>query len=102
MPKYRVELLPTAWAELNEIADMHLYLVGAASAQKITDKILDTLKNLEENPYMGTETKYPFLTEQGFRMLICGNYLCFYKVNADIVEVYHIADGRRDYAKLFL
>lgn len=101
MRKYKVELLPSAWAELDEISDVHLQLVGPNSAQKITDKIINSLKNLEDNPYMGSEPKYPFLAEQGFRVLVCGKYLCFYKVGTDVVEVYHIADGRRDYPKLF-
>lgn len=101
MHKYRVELLPAAWAELDEIADVRLQLVGSNSAQKITDKIINSLKNLEDNPYMGSEPKYSFLIEQGFRVLVCGKYLCFYKVGTDIVEVYHITDGRRDYPKLF-
>ena len=101
MQRFKVELLPEAWAELDRIADIHLNLVGPNSAQKITDNILNSLKYLEDNPYMGAESKYPLLAEQGFRILVCGNYLCFYKVGADVVEVYHIADGRRDYPKLF-
>ncbi len=101
MRRYKVELLPAAWTELDEIADLHLQLVGPSSAQKITDKILNSLKNLEDNPYMGSVPKYSLLAEQGFRVLVSGKYLCFYKVGTDIVEVYHIADGRRDYPKLF-
>lgn len=101
MRKYKVELLPTAWAELDEIADVHLQLVGPNSAQKITDKIFNSLRNLEDNPYIGSVPKYQILAEQGFRVLISGKYLCFYKVGTDTVEIYHIAEGRRDYPKLF-
>ena len=43
MYKYEIELLAPAWRELEEIADMHLALVGAESAKKITDKILDDI-----------------------------------------------------------
>ena len=92
MRRYKVELLPAAWTELDEIADLHLQLVGPSSAQKITDKILNSLKNLEDNPYMGSVPKYSLLAEQGFRVLVSGKYLCFYKVGTDIVEVYHIAE----------
>lgn len=101
MHEYKVELLPAAWTELEEIADLHLKLVGPNSAQKITDKILSSLKNLERNPYMGSVPRYSFLEEQGFRVLVSGKYLCFYKVGTDVVEIYHIVDGRRDYPKLF-
>lgn len=43
MPKYRVELLDAAWLDVDKIADFHLEKVGAESAQRITDKILDHL-----------------------------------------------------------
>lgn len=100
MQRYKVELLQTAWEDLDDIAEIHLRLVGENSARKITDKIINALKRLELNPYMGREPKYNYLADQGYRVLICGNYLCFYKVGAEAVEIYHIADGRRDYPKL--
>jgi len=37
----------------------------------------------------------------GYRKLICGNYLCFYRVIGEAVFVYHVADGRTDYPKMF-
>ena len=97
MHKYKVELLASAWDDLDEIADIHMNLVGIKSAQKITDKILNSIELLEDNPNLGVVPKYSVIADQGYRMLICGNYLCFYKVGADIIEIYHIADGRRDY-----
>lgn len=98
---YKIELLASAWEELDRIADIHLNLVGVKSAQEITDKILDTIQLLADNPYLGVELKYSKIADQGFRMLICGNYLCFYKVGSDTIKVYHIADGRKDYPNLF-
>lgn len=100
MDKYKIELLPSAWAELDEIADMYMELVGVKSAQRITDKILNQLDLLSDNPFMGGIPKYQWLAEQGFRVLVCEKYLCFYKVSETIVEVYHIVDGRRDYPNL--
>ncbi len=47
MHRHKVKLLPSAWTELDEIADLHLQLVGSNSAQKITDKILNSLKTLK-------------------------------------------------------
>lgn len=101
MRKYKIELLDSAWRDIDEIAAIHLNLVGVKSAQRITDKILKTIELLESNPYLGVEPKYSNIAEQGYRMLICEKYLCFYKVGADIIEIYHIADGRRDYPALF-
>ena len=99
--RYNVELLASAWEELDRIADTHLNLVGAKSAQNVTDKILNTIELLSDNPYLGIEPKYTKIADQGFRMLICNKYLCFYKVGADTIKVYHIVDGRKEYPNLF-
>ena len=99
--RYNVELLASAWEELDRIADTHLNLVGAKSAQNVTDKILNTIELLSYNPYLGIEPKYTKIADQGFRMLICNKYLCFYKVGADTIKVYHIVDGRKEYPNLF-
>lgn len=98
---YNIELLASAWEELDRIADIHLNLVGVKSVQEITDKILDTIQLLVDNPYLGVEPKYTKIADQGFRMLICEKYLCFYKIGSDTIKVYHIADGRTDCPNLF-
>ncbi|MBD5130899.1 MAG: type II toxin-antitoxin system RelE/ParE family toxin [Ruminococcaceae bacterium] len=96
-----LEIRPEAWDELNAISEKHLRLAGEISAQRITDKILDTLELLETSPLLGTECKeYPFNGTR-YRRLICGNYICLYKAIDDMVYVYHIVDGRTDYPKLF-
>ena len=87
-----LELLAPAWRELEEIADMHLVLVGARSAQKITDKILDDLELLKSSPYMGKACEEPILASDNFRQLVSGNYLCFYRVIGQKIYVYHIVN----------
>lgn len=98
---YKIELLASAWEELDQIADIYLSLSGVRTAQNITDKILDTIELLADNPCLGVVPKYSQIADQGFRMLICDKYLCFYKVGADVIKVYHIADGRSEYPNLF-
>ena len=101
MDKYEVELLAPAWQELEEIADMHLALVGAESAQKITDKILDDIDNLELSPYLGKACEEQLLAIDNYRRLVSGKYLCFYRIIGRKVYIYHIVNGKRDYPKLF-
>ena len=43
MAKYKVEILLAAWQDIDKIADFHMKMVGTASAQRITDKILDPI-----------------------------------------------------------
>ena len=53
--KYRIDIRPEAWAEINRIADKHLSLVGSASAKEITDQLLNDIELLSTQPYMGME-----------------------------------------------
>ncbi len=101
MRECKLELLAPAWRELEMIADMHLSLVGAKSAEKITTKILDALECLKTNPYIGRVCEDRMLVADEYRKLIVDKYLYFYKVIADTIYVYHIVNGKRDYPKIF-
>lgn len=98
--RFKLELLATAQRELEEIALVHLALVGLDSARGITERIYASLKKLQTYPNMGISCRDKQLASQGYRMLICGHYLCFYRLIADSIYVYHIVDGRADYPKL--
>ena len=97
---YRLEILTPAWQDIDRISDLHLLLVGAQSAQKITDKLLDAIALLASQPYMGALHPDSFLAQREYRKIIRGNYVCVYKVIGTTVYVYRIVDGRTDYPKL--
>ena len=98
--EYKLEILTPAQQELEEIAGVHMELVGPISAQKVTDHIYSAMENLETFPQLGVACKDKQLAALGYRMLICGNYLCIYRLIESIVFIYHIVDGRADYPKL--
>ena len=100
MAKYKVEILLAAWQDIDKIADFHMKMVGAASAQRITDKILDTLERLGSFPYMGAQHSDPELARRDFRKVICGDYVCVYKLIGSSVFVYRVVNGKTDYPKL--
>ena len=100
MAEYRVEISLAAWQDIDKISDFHLAMAGAASAQKITDKILDTLELLGSFPYMGAQHPDPALAQREFRKVICGDYVCVYKVLETSVYVYRIVNGKTDYPRL--
>jgi len=79
---------------------MHLELVGPSSARKITDRIYTALGNLQAHPNMGIACRDKQLASEGYRMLICGAYLCFYRLIGNTIFVYHIVDSRTNYPKL--
>ena len=66
--------------DIDKITDTHSRLVGPQSAEKITDQLLDTISMLEDHPLSGSDFSDPFFYTQGFRKLICGDYICIYKI----------------------
>lgn len=99
-PKYKLELLTPAQRELEEIALVHMELVGVESARKITDRIYGALDHLRSHPNMGAACTDKMLRSGGYRMLICGHYLCVYRLFGKTVFVYHVVDGRANYNRL--
>ena len=102
MPKAKVVLLTEARLQLRDIAMIHKAKVGPQSAKKITDKILKALRHLEDFPLLGVEPWSERLAKAGYRMLIAGEYLCFYQIQGDVVYVSLIVHGSVDYVRWLL
>lgn len=100
MKKCKIILLDEAWVELDQISDYYLVTVGPGSAKKITDKILNTIGRLETFPLSGSYVPDIELKNQGYRMIICDEYLCIYRLIGDTIYIYHIAHGSTEYGKL--
>lgn len=75
-------------------------LVGVESARQITDRIYGALEHLRTHPNMGVSCKDKMLRLEGYRMIICGHYLCVYRVLGETIYVYHIIDGRTNYTRI--
>lgn len=101
MQEYKLDILAPAWAELEEIADYHLIMVGPVSAKNITDQILTSLERLKTYPLSGVAIQDNELNLLGYRFVTSGKYVCIYRVIGDTVFVYHIVHGSRDYPRLF-
>ena len=101
MGKYAVELLGPAWLDLDVISDYHLLEVGPDSARRITDKILNALERLETFPLSCPLVPYKELSDKGYRMLVCGKYVCIYELIGKTVYVHHIVAAATNYPALF-
>ena len=98
---YKVEILPTAWEDLKRIEDWYLIEFDVKTALKVSDNILNTIERLEQFPDSGSLTPDAWLNDMGYRMVICEKHVAIYRKIGKIVYVYHIADTRTEYTKLF-
>lgn len=99
--KYKIEILPSAWEDLKAIEDYYLINCDAETAIKVSNHILDVIERLEDFPKSGSLTPDKWLNEQGYRMVICEKQVAIFRLIEKTVYVYHIADTRSEYTKLF-
>ena len=99
--KYKLKILTPAREEIRVIARLYTELVGANSTRKITAPLRKSIEHLRDHPYLGVTLEERDLSQLGYRKLVSGNYLCFYRLIEDTIFIYHIADGRTDYKQLF-
>ena len=99
MGKYSVEYLSLAYDDLD---DIFTYIAaddtGAAAA--LLDEIDIAILHLEEFPDMGVNIKNRRLANKGYKMLVVNDYLVFYVVDGDVVEIRRIVSSKRNYTKL--
>lgn len=62
----------------------------------------NTILSLSDDPYIGTEPKYPVLKKQGYKVLILSKDLVFYKIDETNkkVVIYAVVDQRQDYLNI--
>ena len=98
---YKVQILPVAWEDLKRIEDWYLLQFGVETALKVSDHILDAMERLENFPDSGSLLPDEWLNQQGYRMIICDRHVVIYRQIDKTVYIYHIADTKTDYTKLF-
>lgn len=99
MGKYKVELLPAAWDDLQEIFDF-IFIDNSKAAEHVFDMIMKSLRPLENFPNSGVYVPDKKLQKYGFRMAIASPYISFYRLVDNTVYIYHIVHGARNYADL--
>lgn len=100
--KYAIVRTDTADAGIRKII---LYIAknfGSETALEKLDQIESGITELEDNPYIGIDPRYPILKRQGYKVLILEKDLVFYKVdeNEKKVVIYAVVDSRQDYLNI--
>lgn len=98
---FKVQILPTAWEDLKRIEDWYFVQFGSETALKVSDHILDAVERLEMFPDSGSLLPDEWLNKQGYRMVICEKQVAIYRLIGQTVYIYHIADTKTEYTKLF-
>ncbi len=69
-------------------------------ADAFIDRLLDAIQSLGTMPERGSVPRDPTLGAQGYRVLVHGDYLVFYKVQRRQVRIYRVLHGHRAYRGL--
>jgi len=99
MQIYNVNVLPIAREDVAEIY-YYIALDNSNAALTVTNNIMDKIDTLSSFPERCPLIPDGTLAKQGYRMLIIGSYIAFFKVLEINVLVYRVLHGKRDYPQL--
>lgn len=97
--EYKVRLYPTAEQDLAGIVD-YLNTLSKEVALRYYDLLIEEIASLSMMPERCPHPRDLALTAKGYRYLIVKDYLVFYIVSGDTVQIHRILYGRRDYQSI--
>ena len=99
METYKVKIYPAAKQDLLEIID-YLNTLSREAALRYYDLLTEEIASLSTMPERYPRPKDLALAAKGYLYLAVKNYLVFYVVSGDTVQIRRILYGRRDYLSL--
>ncbi|MCL4416904.1 MAG: type II toxin-antitoxin system RelE/ParE family toxin [Actinobacteria bacterium] len=99
MEKYDVELLPAAYADLDEIFD-YIMVDSTQVAIEMLDNIMKSLHRLGNFPNSGAPLLDRSMQKFNFKMVVINPYIAFYRFIDDKVIIYRILHCARNYPHL--
>ena len=99
METYKIKIFPTAKQDLEEVIG-YLNTLSPDAASKYYDLLVEEIANLSKMPERCPKPKDLALAVKGYRYLIVKNYLVFYVIIGDTVQIRRILYARRDYSAL--
>lgn len=94
--EYKVKIYPAAEKDLAAIVD-YLNTLSTDVALKYYDMLVEEIASLSSLPERCPHPRDLALTAKGYRYLIVKDYLVFYMVVGNTVQIHRILYGRRDY-----
>ena len=99
MGKYKVRIYPTAQMDLNDIVS-YLNTLSPQTAIRYYDLLVEKIGSLAEMPERCPFVRNIALKAKGYRYLIVENYLVFFVVKSDTVQIRRILYNKRQYKGL--
>ena len=99
METYKIKIFPTAKQDLEEVIG-YLNTLSPDAASKYYDLLVEEIASLSKLPERCPKPKDLALAANGYRYLIVKNYLVFYVIIGDTVQIRRILYARRDYRAL--
>ncbi len=101
MNKYSIEYSKEAKQDLIGIKQYIKYnLQEPETAKKIIAKIRSEINNLKYNPEIYTVIDDDLIKKLELRKLIVNNYIVFYRIKNDNIEIVRVMYGRRNWITL--
>ncbi len=97
--KYNVLIYPTAERDLYEIRE-YFETMLRTSPVPLFKKFYAQIDILERTPYIYPVVKDAYLQQLGYRMIPIDNFLLFYIVKEDEVQIHRFLYGKRDYLNI--
>ena len=92
---------PESLLDLQEIRDyITMELSNPSAAKRTVSGILDNVKILSDFPQIGSPLSVVTGFETDYRFLVCGNYMTFYRMENDMVNIIRILYGRRNFMEI--
>lgn len=99
METYKINIFPTAKRDMEDVI-AYLNTLSPEAALRYYDLLVDEIASLAKMPERCPRPKDLALAAKGYRYLIVQNYLVFYVVVGDTVQIRRILYARRDYQSL--
>ena len=93
MDVYKIKIYPTAKKDLQEIID-YLNTLSQQAALRYYDLLIAEIESLSQMPFRCPKPA------KGYRYLIVENYLVFYVVARDTVQIRRILYAKRNYRSI--
>ena len=99
MENYKIKIFPRAKQDMEEVID-YLNTLSPDVALKYYDLLVEEIAGLSQMPERCPRPKDLALAARGYRYLIVKNYLVFYVIAGDTVQIRRILYAHRNYKGL--